>query len=756
MAPRVAKRADEEPGVEPPGSARLRLSAVLSGFAGLLERERPHWFLWWPVLFGAGIALYFGMTSEPELLTALMLPAGVLGMWIAAHRLYYMRLLLGALLIVGTGFAAAKTRTEWVRAPVLERQMGPVTVKGVVTLVEPRSGKGQRLTLDVISLGDLPADKRPARARIRTMVGLDGLKPGHTITVKAMLGPPAAPSMPGDYDFGRAAWYQRLGAIGYARSPPVLDGAARHSETGLGQALGETIERLRQEIGRRITAVLPGEQGAIATALITGERGAITTDTTNAFRDSGLLHILSISGLHMVIMAGAVFVLLRFLFATVPAIALRYPTKKWAAAAALVAAAAYLLISGSSVATVRSWFMTSIMLVAVLLDRPALSLRNVALAALVILALTPESLNDVGFQMSFAAVLSLIALYDALRGHLALDPTVEHGPFRHAAHFMLGIVLSTMAASIAVAPFAAYHFHKSQQYAIIANLIAIPVCNVFLMPAGLASLIAMPFGLEAAPLGVMGASIDVMTATATAVAALPGAVSFIPAIPVASLVQMVLGGLWLALWRHRWRYAGAALVAGGIALTPFGDRPDILAGRDGRLVALRQTDGTLALVMGRGAAFEARRWLERDGDPRQPAEAARATTVRCDGIGCTADVKGKRVAIARAAAALADDCREAQILVTALPRPDWCSGPATVIDMKALKSEGTHALYIADTGLVGIETVNRRRGARPWVTTWRPAVRRNALRSGRASDEAHEPSRADPTRPEVEDDEAKP
>jgi competence protein ComEC len=205
-------------------------------------------------------------------------------------------------------------------------------------------------------------------------------------------------------------------------------------------------------------AALPGETGEIATALITGERGGISDDTNQAYRDSGLFHILSISGLHMVIMAGAVFWLLRLILVAIPGLALRYPVKAWAAAGAIVGALGYLLISGGSVATVRSYVMITIMFAAVMLDRPALALRNVALAALIILMIQPENLFDAGFQMSFAAVVGLISAYEYLRERRRTQPRFtadeRRGPVGHAVRFVSEIMTSTIIASLCVAPFA--------------------------------------------------------------------------------------------------------------------------------------------------------------------------------------------------------------------------------------------------------------------------------------------------------------
>ncbi|MEQ1693866.1 MAG: ComEC/Rec2 family competence protein, partial [Gemmatimonas sp.] len=517
---------------------------IMRRLTARLETERDRWFLWLPVFYGIGIAIYFALGEEPPVLLVLMPVPIAMVAWLVLRRGTLTVLATGAALALTLGLAAAKIRTSWVTAPVLERQMNLAEVRGWVELVEPRAGRGQRLTLRVAAIRGLTAEQLPARIRVRTMVALPGLVPGDAIRVRATLAPPAIPSLPGDYDFARAAFFQRLGGVGYALAQPERD-------TTLGAVprwlqLEASIARVRLAIGQRVRAALPGERGAIADALITGERGGISEATNGAYRNSGLFHILSISGLHMTVMAGAVFLALRFLLAAIPAIALRYPIKKWAAAAATLAAFGYLLISGGSFATVRSWVTISIMFLAVLLDRPAIALRNVAVSALVILVVLPDSLLDVGFQMSYAAVVALVASFEALRERQSRrDGGMMLGPMFKVPLFFGAIVLTTLIASIAVAPFAAYHFHTSQQYAIFANLIAIPVCNVVVMPAALATLVLMPLGLEGAALWVMGLGIDVMTWCAKAVAVLPGAVARLPAFPQLGFGLMVAGGLWL-------------------------------------------------------------------------------------------------------------------------------------------------------------------------------------------------------------------
>ncbi len=278
----------------------------------ILEAERDRWFVWVPVAFGAGIAVYFALPQEPSLITCLV-PACAA----SASRFVWRQglgacLLGGLFLMAALGLTAAKLRTEWVRAPVLERPLRFVEVRGWLEHVEARQPKGARLTIRVATLGSLAAAQRPRRVRITTHDRDPRLHAGIAIKVRASLTPPPRPVLPGGYDFARRAWFLGLGAIGFARQRVEID-------SGIGQAplalrIGAMVQRVRQRISERIARALPGETGGIATALITGERGGISTTTLEAFRSAGLVHVLAISGLHMSIMAGTVFLIVRLLF----------------------------------------------------------------------------------------------------------------------------------------------------------------------------------------------------------------------------------------------------------------------------------------------------------------------------------------------------------------------------------------------------------------------------------------------------------
>lgn len=733
VAPRVA-----------PWLARL---SGLPSLAAQLERERHRWFVWVPVAFGGGIAGYFTLPHEPGLPTVLALSLMAAGLVLASRNRPLMHGLAFAALAMALGFGAAKLRTETVRAPVLGQELRYAKIEGIVELIEPRPTRGERLTIRVTAIDRLAESARPARIRIRAMRKTEGLKPGDRIALRATLRPPATPALPGGYDFARWAWFQGLGATGFSLAPATILASPDVGSGAILHATRARLEQIRHAIGNRIRAALPDETGAIAVSLITGERGGIPDATNDAYRDSGLVHILSISGLHMVIMAGSVYAVMRILLAAFPAIALRFATKKWAAAAALVGATGYLLISGASIATLRATLMIAIMFVAVLLDRQALAMRNVALAALAILAVMPESLLDAGFQMSFAAVVSLIAAYEAIRDRS--ETSERRGWLLAAAFFFGGILLSTVIASLSVAPFGAYHFHRSQQYALIANLIAVPICNLIIMPMALLTLVVMPLGLEALPLALMGYGIDAMTATAYRVAALPGAIAHIPAMPAASFALMVLGGLWLTLWQTRWRMLGLVAVGAGVLTMGEAERADIIAGRGGTLVAVRGVDGRLIANGSRAGAYELKRWLEHDGDSRAAGEALRAKSLfRCDGVGCVADVQDLRVAVHRHPAATAEDCLSADILIAGPRRPKDCPRPLAVIDRARLRSEGTHAIYLARDETTGrpvigrIETVAEKRGTRPWSSSPMRS-RRDDIPSAGASPSGRNPTSDD-------------
>ncbi|MEM8743677.1 MAG: ComEC/Rec2 family competence protein, partial [Pseudomonadota bacterium] len=522
------------------------------------------------------------------------------------------------------------------------------------------------------------------------------------------------PVMPGGFDFARKAYFAGLGAVGYAYAPPKLLKTA--PDPPLSLRITSAIDRVRHGVEDRITTALPGQSGAIAAALITGERGRIPEPILQSLRDTGLAHMLAISGLHMALMAGSLFFLVRACAAAFPGLALRYPIKKWAAVLALIGAAFYLALSGGSIATQRAFLMATIVFTAILIDRPALTLRNVAIAALIILIAFPESLLDVSFQMSFAAVTALVAVYERVERRGWASPPASRAQWitRKSLLYLAGIASTTLVASIAVAPFAAFHFHKLAQYSLFANMATMPVFALIVMPAALLVLVLMPFGLETVPLHVMSWGIDHVISVAAAISHWDGATIEVATMPIVTLLAIVAGGLWLCLWRGTWRLAGLAIAAIGLLTLGNLQKPDLLIDRDAKIVAVRTYADTLAFSGGTKKSYSLEQWLKADGDPRAPGDVLKKRGFRCDELACVASVKNKKVAFVRHPAALAEECARADIVISQLPIDRSCRKARATVDVIDVLERGAHALYL-EGQTIKITNVAEQRGMRPWT-----------------------------------------
>jgi competence protein ComEC len=675
--------------------------------------ERERWVLWLPPLVGIGIAFYFALPVEPPLwLTALLPPAALLLVFLGRRRTWSLLVAI-SLAALGLGFAVSAWRTAAVSAPFLEKRLGPVALQGRVAEVELRE-VGVRLIIDRPMIAALPAEATPERVRVVVRAKGEPVRPGGWVRLRAVLLPPPPPAAPGAFDFARQAFFRGIGAVGFAVSraeniaPPAGEGSG---------GLSAWLSRLRQDIANRVSAGLEAPAGAVATALMTGQRGAIPEHVLGALRDSGLAHLLAISGLHVGLVAGLAFFAVRALLALFERIALRYPVKKWAAMAALIAAFAYLLLTGATIPTQRAFLMATLVLVAVMLDRAALSMRLVAWAATAVLCTAPESLLGPSFQMSFAAVVALIAAYEVCREPLAAWRGERSRPRRLLIYF-LGIGLTTLVAGLATTPFAVFHFNRVVSYGLLANLVAIPLMGLWIMPWAMLAFLLMPFGLEALALMPMGWGIDSVIGVAQWVADLPGAVTLVPAMPVWGLAAVALGGLWLCLWRGRWRLLGAPAIALGLATLAMVRSPDILVDGEGRLFAARAESGALSLSSGRVARTTGEIWLRRVGQaeaaPWPRGGQAIAGRLTCDGLGCIYRDRGHAVSLVRDPRALEEDCDRSNVVVSLVPVRGPCASAHLVIDRFDLWRGGAHALYL-DEGAVRAESVAESRGFRPWV-----------------------------------------
>jgi competence protein ComEC len=696
----------------PRGSRAGVLARAGRALAAQLDAEQGRWFLWLPVFFGAGAGIYFELLEEPPVSLAAGLFVAALGLRILARTSLFAFLVTSVLLCTSAGFLAAKLRTDIMAAPVLERH-GAYDFEGFVESFDRQTPRRGRAVIRLTSMKyeNSEAASRPFRVRVSVRGELT-LVPGAAIKMRAILGPPPEPVMPGGYDFARMSYYQGVGASGYSLSKPeLLEGR----ELPFDMKFRSWLAELRARIGARITSVLPGQTGEIAAALTVGQTAGLDESSMNDLRGSGLAHVISISGLHMSLVAGTVFWFLRWALALFPSIALRFSVRALAGGAALICVTIYLALSGGAVAAVRSYLMIAVVFLAILLNRPALSLRNVALAALLILIVLPDSLIDISFQMSFAATAALIAGYERFGRYLHFEAgSVRERLTWQPVYLLGGVLVTTATAGLAVEPFSAYHFHNLTSYAALGNLLGGPPIDFLVMPAMVVALIAMPFGLDEWPLKIMGWGIDAMMAIAKWVASLPGALIPVPAFPFAALLIIVCGGLWLIVWRRRWRLLGLAAIGAGIALTSVHDKPDILIDRDAKVVAIRGKDGKLQAPKSRRAFYTVAQWLKADGDGRKPKDASTGAGWQCDAYSCLAMVKGRLLSFIAKPDAIHDDCERAAILIAPMDIRQPCPGPRIILDRGMLWEKGSASIQLFDARMA-LRTASERRGIRPWA-----------------------------------------
>ena len=694
-------------------------AALLAWLENRLAAERDRWFLWSPIGLALGIALYWGLPVEPPSALGLAgLVLAALVAWRCRHQGWAGFAAL-ALFIFILGFSAAQLRTLTVGGNALSRPAS-LLVTGTIRSNERDESGARILVIAPERLGDLSSDRLPPFIRMTSRFGADAeLRPGDRVEVDARLLPPPEPVEPYGYDYARDLWFRGIGAVGYTYGATRILGDRPASWVSQAAYL---VQSVRQRINERVREVLAGETGALASALMTGSRGAISEPTAQALRDTGLAHVLAISGLHMSLLAGAGFWAIR-LALTLP-LALRFPVKKIAAIGALVIATLYLGISGASIATQRAFIMVAIMFLAILVDRPALTMRNVAIAAWIVLLWSPESLLSAGFQMSFAAVVALIATYEAYELRLLRARSMQQGARSMPVHLLVllgayiaGLLVTSLVAGLATMPFAAFHFNRIANYGLIANLMAMPLIGTLVMPCALAAFLLMPFGLEYLALRPMGWALDLFTAIAEWIAGWPGAVSDVATGPPIALYLIVFGGLWLALWRTTWRYAGLAAIGLGVALSGATAIPDLWIDRDGATIAMRG-DQSLQIVWGR-EGFAAENWARRRALKFGEASSMTQRPARCDSEGCVATLSdGRPLTVAHHLAALAEDCRTSAIIIARVyvPREMRRTCRALLIDRGDIQRDGAHTLFLQTDGSVRIDRAADVRGRRPWVT----------------------------------------
>jgi competence protein ComEC len=676
------------------------------------EVDQRRLFPWIAVAFGAGIVLFFAAEGRP----ALWAPVAAFALTSAAavalrHRLWSSAAVI-AIAAVLAGFAAAVVRTGGVEAPILSR----TAIGSLAAFVESidERAEGGRMVLRVHDLAGVDRAHRPALVRV-TLRDASGVAPGDFIVAKARLMPPPEAARPGGYDFARDAYYRGIGAVGSILGKPEVAPAPVPREWSLVWAA--EVDAARNTLTRRIADAIGGQAGAVGAALVTGKRGLIDEDTNDILRAAGIYHIVSISGLHMVLAAGVFLFIARALLALSPHAALFWPVKKIAAVVAMGGATAYCIFSGADVATERSLIMILVMLGAILFDRTVLSMRNLAISALIVLAREPESLLGPSFQMSYGAVAALIMLAGILRRRGRSDGEAEEGAIARAIGWLrkeaLGILLTTFVASIATAPFSAYHFQTANPFGLVGNALTLPLISVVVMPAAVIGVLALPFGLDRHVWEIMGVAVERVLQLSGWVAEFDGSTVVVPAFGPGTLALFIAALVVATVLVSPLRWL--AVVPGTAALVLAGapERQDVFVDRTGAGAVVRGREGRL-LAIGKPSSFVLEQWLKADGDGRAADEDSVRTGARCDRLGCTVETAdGRVVAFVLDRAAFPEDCGRAAVVVSRLYAPATCAA-TVVIDRRFLDAHGATAMRLAN-GAAAITTARRPGEEKPWL-----------------------------------------
>lgn len=692
------------------------ITTTIKKLEKLFYLEHEQYVLMIPVLLAFGIGLYFSGIIEiglPYSIAAVCLL--IAWLFLLENKVSLIKYSVLSCLFIVAGYALTGYRIYSVATPILERELRPTNITGTVEYVHMYEDGKIRLTLkDTEIRGTVPL--RLVNVRVNKFAEMPYV--GDKVNVRAGLMPPPGPAMPGDYDYARQIWFQGLSAVGYAVT--ALEITERNEDLSRG------LDQLRQRMAERIKLAIPGEAGTLAAALTTGIRGGMPESLAEAMRDAGLAHLLAISGLHMGLLCGVVFFAARFLLSLFPSLALRYPIKKWAALIAGLAGLGYLFISGASIPTIRAFIMVIIVFLGVLTDRKAISLRLVAIAATFILILTPEALVGVSFQMSFAAVISLVVVFERFGNDFMNKFRGGAGLRQKINYFIVGSLFTSLIAEAAIAPFALYHFNKVVLYGLLANLVAMPVMGSWVMPWIVATLVLFPFGLEKLALIPMSWGLEVIMGTAYWVSNLPGSTLAIPAIDLRALVFLVLGALWLGIWRLKWRYLGIPMMILSAYFAVTYVKPDILIDNSGTTIAIRNEDNSLQLSRMNGSRIVRERWLQRfaaadisrwDYDTFT-LDKAQGRELICDSTSCLYRPERSEellISLVQSELALSEDCLAADIVVSMVPVEIDCPADL-VLDRWDFYNNGGYAIWLPKNGEdIKVQSVKSSRGDFPWV-----------------------------------------
>lgn len=649
------------------------------------------YFYWIPVFIGMGIFAYFTLDVAFNLwLSAILtLFSLVSGYYLFKAEKYLFAVPIIAIGVVLLGLCLIQFRAQQLQTVFIERE-GLYQLEGTVKSLELLE-RNIRVILTDVSLEKQGAFSSDIRLQ---SYHAKNLKIGERVSALTKLRPPSPPVYPDGFDFRKYAYFRGWGAVGFTLSEfTILEPNSKKTVT-------DFFANLRHVISHQLDQMKDQQAASVAKALLLGERSAVPEKILEQVRDAGLAHLLAISGLHVGLMAGFIFFLVRGLLACIPFVALRYPIKKIAAIFALMAVIFYMLLVGAPITTQRAVVMTGLVFIAILFDRTAISFRTAAFAALIIMVLQPEAITEVSFQLSFAAVLSLISFYEWAYKKLPKDFYGRSFLNRFSVYF-LGVGVTSLIASLATMPFTLYHFQSFPLLGIVSNLAAIPLVSFIIMPLGVMAVLMTPFQLAAPFMMVMGWGIDGVLSIAEYTASFDMAVIRMPQIPTTAVVLFVFGAFILMLTKQPLRIFGFAPLIVGLCFFPFSNMPDIVVSDDAGLIGIRTEQGLRVNTLKRDK-YITENWAEYFGQEFEDVKRLD----NCDTVACHISLKGKVISYIYNQEALSETCRSSDIIIASffIDNKAQCAAPM-IIDRIDVWKNGAYALWLDKQGVV-IRTVN--------------------------------------------------
>ncbi len=691
----------------------------LRAFIDNFERERTRWPFWLPVALAVGVVAYFSLPFEPHWEILLLTPFLAAASWLIRSYSWPLAIVLFVLALISTGFSSAKIEALLDERPMLNQQLPVLPISGRVAATDIMPD-GIRLTLSHPRIGDLAPDATPEKVRVKfDELTFDDAPPtGAEVSFVGQLNAFSEPVAPDATDFRRQAYYKHLGGLGWSRDMiTVIEAAPR--DYSLAEKFDLLLERARKTLARHVYDRLPGDVATITAARLNGEQSAISSPVMDAMRASGLAHLFAMSGANVTIMALLIYFPLRMILALSPWLALRFPIKKWAAGAAIFSALAFTFLIGSQAAIMRSMIMVGIAMAAITLDRHTNPLRLVMLSALLAILFAPSAMMGPSFQMSFAAVFCLIAT-TRLFGKEKKDGGSIYLPAGlHSFLSHIGVIArASLIATAATTPFSIYHFQTFNLYGFISNTLAIPLTSFWIMPFTIMAYLTAPWGADGFFIDMAGIGNAATIRIAMTVASWPHSVFYWPAMPDYVLIAIVLGGLWLCLWRQKWRYLGLLPIIIGMIYPLYTTLPDFFLSPNGKVWAAVMNDGRLAVSNAKRDKFAVEQWQKRLGNVDVidakilPSDNGQ---ILCDDAGCVYRRGEMIVAMPIIEAAALEDCDFADIIVAPFTINE-CNANK-IIDVQTLDAHGAHAIFFEKNG-PQYKFSRDSKGARPWSVRW--------------------------------------